>query len=445
MLDKIQEYMNNKWVMSTLFVGEDYIIKTSEQNEWFRNEFFSEQSLKYIFHLLNNEHHIQVLDDDKIQSLKQALNYYLKNYPNMDDQKYQTIINILDKISKIIIRNTNKFYKIQYEIRNEKKCKKITPQIKMEIDASIINDSTHLIEISKAFNKEFPNFLVDDIEFLKSVMAFIEECSELFEIPSINSYIQTILKLNEMYSNPELKRLNDSLKKYFEVKRQRDYELQREIMKQSIFSLIYNENIREVLKKLKEDSASSALFDKDIFKIVKELIDKNKEKCMFDKNIIENVRELVFAFYSMDVISNKELNEIKIDLNIYMDEKYNDKNKQFYIDTFYEYNTQEMEIINFNDFKKTVNSLISNTENILSAIIDFEIDSSDIAKDKFIPLYINYILNNYPIVREDIVYIDRIKDILNNNLSYMNNSEEIDQVCLLNNDNLQKKIKKLQK
>lgn len=445
MLDKIQEYMSNKWVMSTLFVGEDYIERTSKENEWFRNEFFSEQSLNYVLYLLNNEHHMKILDKDKKVSLKQALNYYLKEYPNVDGQKKQIIYSILDKLEKTTIRNTNKFYKLQYEIRNEKKCRKTTPELKMEIDAAIINDSTYLIDISKAFNNEFPNFYVNDIDFLKSLMIFIEECPEMTKISAIDSYIQAVLKLNKMYTDPELKRLNDSLIEYFDEKKEREYKLHHEIMKQSIFSLIYNENIREILKETKENPAASILFDKNIFEMVKELIEKNKQTCMFDKNIIENVRELVFAFYDMKVITNQELNDIKKELNIYMDEEYNNENKKFYIDMFYEYNSKEMKITNFYDFKKTVNAFISNTENILSSIIDFEIDSSTLAQDQFISLYINYILNNYPLVREEIVYIDRIKDILNANLEYMDNSEEMDLVCLANNDKLQKKIKKLQK
>lgn len=208
---------------------------------------------------------------------------------------------------------------------------------------------------------------------------------------------------------------------------------------------MFNSDVVEILEIVKEAKNGDEFFNEQVLDIICEIIDMNKEKCMFDTNIVENVRELVFAFNEKGLLTNEKLNDLKRKLNIYMNEEYKEKNNQFYKKVFDNYNCGLYIIKDFDKFKKRINTLIRNTSYFISQLRDFSIPVNEIAYDKYTSMYINYILDNYPLIREDTLYVERIKDIVECNYAYLVHARLDDPLFLNNNIKLGKKIKILQK
>ena len=445
MEETVREYIINKELLAALFIGENYLVEEMTENKEYETYLFETYNLKCIRNVIKTPLSVRVFDDDKTKTIKNAMKYYLKNNNNIDDEKLKLIKEILNAIGLPNLKSNDKFYKLQYEIRNGEKCEKLTPEIKEKMDFHILKDAKYLIDIAACISGEEVQIFKNDVNFLKSVNMFIDECPELLAFPQVENYIRTVLEENEKITdNEELTRLNNSLLEYFDEILERSLKLNYEIAQQTIFSLMFNDNIIEILDEVKVIDNGEGFFSQQMLDIICNIIDLNKEKCMFDGNIIENVRELVLTFNEKGLLNTEKLNELKKKLNVYMNEDYKKKNDQFYINIFKNYNNDRYIIKDHSKFKSFVNTLIRNTDYFLAQLRDFTIPTNELAYDDFAAMYINYILDNYPLIREDILYIERIKEITEYNYAYLIHKQP-DILFLNNNVKLGKKIKILQK
>lgn len=444
MEETVKKYIMNKAIMAALFVGENYLVEEMKENKEYEIYLFDNYNLEYIRDIIKIQ--VRVFDDDKIKTIKNAMKYYLENNNNIASEKLKLIKEILSLTGLTKFKSNDKFYKLQYEIRNGEKCEKLTPQIRETIDLHILKDMKYLTDVYACISGEEVEIFKNDIDFLKSVNMFIDECPELLAFQQVENYIRLTLDENKKYKdNEELTKLNDSLLEYFDEIYERSANLEHQVIKQSIFSLMFNSNISEILDVVKEAKNGDEFFNEQVLNIICEIIDMNEEKCMFDINIAENARELVLAFHEKGLLTNQKLNDLKRKLNIYIDEKYRKNNEQFYINIFNNYNCGRYIIEDFNKFKKNVNILISNTSYFMSQLRQLSTPVDEISYDKYTSMYVNYILNNYPLIREDILYIERIDDIVEYNYAYLVHARFEDPLFLNNNIKLRKKIKILQK
>lgn len=445
MEETVKEYITNKELLAALFIGENYLVEEMAKNKEYETYLFENYNLKYIRNIIKTPLSVRVFDDDKTKTIKNAMKYYLKNNNNIDDEKLNLIKEILKASELPNLKSNDKFYKLQYEIRNGKKCKKLTPEIKAKLDFHILKDAKYLIDVYACISGEKVEIFENDIDFLKSINMFIDECPELLVYPQVENYIKLTLDANKEYTdNEELTKLNDSLLEYFDEIYERSAILDHQATQQSIFSLMFNNDVNEILDAVKEADNGNEFFNEQVLNIICEIIDMNKEKCMFDTNIVENVRELVLTFNEKGLLTNEKLNDLKRKLNIYINEEYKEKNNQFYKNIFESYNNAKYTIEDYGQFKTFVNTLIRNTSYFLAQLRDFKIPTIELAYDNYVAMYINYILDNYPLIREDTLYIERIEEIRKYNYAYLINNQP-DVLFLNNNMKLEKKIKILQK
>ena len=446
---EIQQYLNYKWMMSAIFREKGYIEEICKDNNDFENMFFHESNLIYLTEILNGALSYKCFDEQKLDNITSAMNYFIRKYKDVDDKseliQYCNAIIQLAKHPKG--KSINKFYREQYSTRNQSPCNIVTSKIKNDIDKQMVLDIYYLYNILGM--AVIDESLTNDIQCIRSINIFIKECPEIMCEASINQYITDIVSQNkdgeEYKNNKEFRELNDSLEEYLEEIEKNSDELSNQILSQTIFSLIFNENINKTLYELRNNPNKKDFFAQSQFDILCEFIMNNKETCMFDTRMRENMREILFAFIS----ENKELemkyslNELKLNLNIYEDEEFKQKNIQFYknigkhyMQPMVQYDEQYVK-----HYKHLINTFINSTNHFIITIVDDDSDYREEAENLYTPCYINYILNTYPLIKENPIFRQRMEDLLYANRVLLLLKEETK--LQENNYKVEKKVKKL--
>lgn len=439
MIERIQSYLYYKCMLSSIFREDGYIEKSCEKEPDFEIVFLNNNSLEILkLSILDG-----IFDKNKLHKIGNAMEYFIRKH---SDNKH--IVNycsgILLLTQKQKIKSQNNFYKEQYNVRNQTSGKLITSDMKELIDKQIILDIIYLQKI--AITQDMNKLPINDINFLKSVNVFISECPEIIYENSMNDYIGLVLEKNKEYKdNEELQELNNLLIEHLNKRKEEAYELDSEIVKQTIFSLIFSSRINEIIEELKVTPNKEDFFNQFTFDIVCDYIMESRENCMFDSHIRNNIRELLFAFLEENKNLNMKytLNELKIALNMYEDENFKKKNLEFYNKkgNDYMYGMTANDIKNPENYKKYINSFINRTISFLTLITDVDSNYALESTDEYTPGYINYILNNYPMILENEIFVERIQDILMANEMWL--QCENAKIELIENNKVQKKVKKL--
>lgn len=439
MEEKLKDYLDYKCMLSAIFRENGYIEKNCEENPDFENIFLNNNSLENLKLLILDN----IFDDDKLNRITNTMEYFIKKYNNN-----KIIVNYCSEILEIIQKKKKKsqsnFYREQYNVRNQTSRKLVTKDMKEIIDKQIVIDIVYLEKL--IISQDMDNPPINDINFLKSINLFISECPEIIYENSMNNYITMVLEENRKYKdNEELQKFNNLLLEYLNTKKEEAYELDYQIVKQTIFSLIFSNRVEAILKELKNTPNKEDFFNQEDFDIVCEYIIENKETCMMDSYIRNNVRELLFAFLEENKNLNMKytLNELKIALNIYEDEKFKEKNLEFYNKKGkdYMYSMTTNDIKKPEDYKKYINAFINRTISFLTLITDSDSDYVLESADEYTPSYINYILNNFPVISNNRIFMERIEDILIANELWLEHNNA--GVELVENYKIQKKVKKL--
>lgn len=446
---EIQQYLNYKWMMSAIFREKGYIEKICKDNNDFENMFFHESNLIYLMEILNGALSYKCFDEQKLDNIVCAMNYFIEKYKSDDDKKElvqycNTIIQLTEHPKG---KSIKKFYKEQYSTRNQLPCNIVTTKIKNDIDKQMALDIYYLYNILGITVIE--DSLTDDIQCIKSINIFIKECPSIMCETSINQYITDIVMQNkdveEYKNNDEFRELNDSLEEYLEDIEKNSNELCNQILKQTIFSLIFNENINSTLDELRNSPNKSDFFNQLQFDILCEFIMNNKETCMFDVKMRDNMREILFAFISENKQLNMKysLNELKLNLNIYEDEEFKQKNIEFYknIGKLYMYPIVQYDEPYIKRYKHLINTFINSTNHFVITVVDDDTDYRTELDNLYIPCYINYILNTYPLIKESPIFRQRMEDLLYANRLLLELKEETK--LQENNYKVEKKVKKL--
>lgn len=447
MLDKIIEYSNYKFMLAGIFAKENHIVEKARQNKQFKDSFYTYDNLIKLLEILRGSLGFEMFDSEKIETIKKAMKYYIKECK----EENQEVVGICKKIlwqTMIPFRkSTDDFYKQEYETRYKQSCNEITEEIKQQIDAEMINDSYNLSILILYMQGETVELEYCDIPFLHSINTFIDECPEILYEDKIYEYIDRVIDENKLYQDDkELQRLNSEITDLFEKLIEDDKILSEQLMMQAYFSLIFIEDINASIKEFYSSSRAEDVFNQDILNILYSYIAENQDTCMFDSARLNNLRTLLLAFHKEGILSNQKLNELKVLLNKSIDIEYERKNQEFYISTLEAYNSHlSQKVLNYNKTKNLINIFIQNTGQVMSQLLEISIDSKDIADDNFISFYLNYLMDKYPLIRENPIYIDRIMDILLYNDIYLKIQQNKDDIAILSNRELQEKINKLRK
>lgn len=447
MLDKIIEYSNYKLMLAGIFAKENHIVEKARQNKQFKDSFYTYDNLIKLLEILRGSLGFEMFDSEKIETIKKAMKYYIKECK----EENQEVVGICKKIlwqTMIPFRkSTDDFYKQEYETRYKQSCNEITEEVKQQIDAEMINDSYNLSILILYMQGETVELEYCDIPFLHSINTFIDECPEILYENKIYEYIDRVIDENKLYQDDkELQRLNSEITDLFEKLTEDDKILSEQLMMQAYFSLIFSEDINASIKEFYSSSREEDIFNQDILSILYSYILENQDTCMFDSARLNNLRELLLAFHQEGILSNQKLNELKVLLNKSIDIEYERKNQEFYISTLEAYNSHlSQKVLDYNKTKNLINIFIQNTGQAMSQLLEISIDSKDIADDNFISFYLNYLMDKYPLIRENPIYIDRIMDILLYNDIYLKIQQNKDDIAILSNRELQEKINKLRK
>lgn len=446
---EIQQYLNYKWMMSAIFREKGYIKEICKDNDDFEYMFFHESNLIYLTEILNGALSYKCFDEQKLDNIVSAMDYFVEKYKDHDDKKEQVqYCNTIIQLAKHPKgKSIKKFYKEQYSTRNQLPCNIVTTKIKNDIDKQMTLDIYYLYNILGITVIE--GSLVNDIQFIRSINIFIKECPEIMCEASINQYITDIVSKNkdseEYKNNEEFRELNDSLEEYLEEIEKNSDELSNQILKQTIFSLIFNENINKTLYELRNSPNKSDFFGQLQFDILCEFIMNNKDTCMFDNRMRENMREILFAFISENkgLDMKYPLNELKVNLNLYEDESFKQKNIEFYknIGKHYMQTMVQYDEPYIKHYKHLINTFINSTNHFLITIVDDDCDYRLEAENLYTPCYINYILNTYTLIKENPIFRQRMEDLLYANRILLELKEE--KILQVNNYKVEKKVKKL--
>lgn len=442
--EELLKYVNYKWIVSAIYREEGYIENNCTEDDEFEQDFFCTVNLDHMITILEGNLEYQMFDKQKLNNIASAMRYFIQKYEHDKDKesKIASCNRILDLTKHPKGKSIKHFYKEEYKIRNQEPLKKVTPDIKIEIDKQLIIDIKYLVALTRLSDK----IPVGDVEFLKSVNIFIYEYPKIMMDIHIYQYLLYILKENQKYKeNEELQRLNNSLLDYFNETEKKDEELHNQACKQNIFSLLFNSDLERLLTALKE---SADFFDQTNFDILCEYIIKNVETCMFDDNIRSNAKELLHTFISENPNLNMKysLNELKISLNVHENKEFKEKNIKFYrhIGKQYRLYLPHNDNLMLQRFKKVINERISSTAYYLLKILSIEEDYGSISANPYVANYINYILDNYPLIKENPMYLDNIEDILIENKYWLQYNVK-DVASIKESLEIQKKIKKLRK
>ena len=451
MEDEIREYMNCKWMLHAIYRENGYIEQHSENDNEFERLFFHENNLSYLTEILKGGLEYQCFDNAKLHNIKTAMKYFIEKYKNNEEKeetvKHCTQILKLTKHPKG--KSIKYFYIDQYTTRYQTPCDKVTPEIMLDIDKQMLLDIYYLNCLWKLDENGKP--LTKDIQFLKSINMIIKDCPEIVCEESMNLYIKNILEKNkeleEYETSGQFKELNDSLADYLNQINDNSDLLEKQMIRQTMFSLIFEQDMDDRLRKMMKMPNKGEFFEQTQFDVLCDYIMNYKEKCMFDSNIRENIRKILHAFLSenKNLTMNYTLNELKTSLNVIEDEEFRQKNLEFYKNIGEEYMqpmiSNDHEYIN--GYKNMINLYIRSTIEILVNIVDDKRDYSWGAEIAYTPYFINFIINNYELIRENPVYMKKIEDLLYANLVSMEIKKE--PKIRLDNHKMQKKVKSLYK
>lgn len=441
MNDIVENYMKSAWLVANIFMGKDFILSNCSENKEYKEELYNYDSFEKLFDLLDvSDMKVQIFDKSKLETINAIINDYLNNHYNGDKNILEICNKVLKLTNKNNKRNVSNFYLLQYYKRNHDYCKKITPQIKDEIDLSLINDVKLLNGLVNYLNGNIEDELVNDISFLKSINAFIYDIPEFFYEDKLYNYVNNILNKNKEYdSDMQFNRLNRvALKELGKISLNKKI-LNKMLSRERIISVLFHQDIYQIIDKLdKEDN----FFTQEVLSVICEFVKENKEYCIFDKKRRDNVRELLLRFSYKNMLNSLELNEMKRLLNVMDNDEYKDKNKNFYKVISMKYIPFDCVIEDYDYFKNQINYLIQNTCSSILKIIDLSIPTEEIAKDPNICYYICYIINSYPIIYENSVYMNRIQNIISDYYELMENKNDYE-LPKYTAKKLKEKIKKL--
>lgn len=220
-------------------------------------------------------------------------------------------------------------------------------------------------------------------------------------------------------------------------------ELSNQVLQQTIFSLIFNQELNMTLSQLRESPNKQDFFDQMQFDILCNFIMSNRKTCIFDTRTMNNMRNILFAFIEENPHLNMKytLNELKISLNTFEDEEFKKKNVEFYkkIGKDYMQPMQQYDELYLNEFKNMINIFISSTNHLIITILNDDLDFMDGVENLYIPCYINYIMNHYPLIIENPIYMQKIQDLLYANSLWLDLKQE--NALQIQNYKVQKKVK----
>lgn len=409
----VEEYMKSAWLVANIFMGKDFILSNCSQNEEYKANLYNYDSFKKLLKLLDvSDMKVQIFDKTKLETINSIINEYLHNHSNIDNNSFDICNKILKLANKNNKKNVSNFYLLQYYKRNHDYCKKVTPEVKDEIDLCLINDVKLLNNLTSYLSGDKEEKPVNDISFLKSINAFIYDIPEFFYEDKLYNYVNSILIKNKEYdSDSNFNKLNRvALKELGKISLNKKM-LDKMLLKERILSILFHQDVNHIIDKLDDEGN---FFTDEVLSIICEFVKEGTEHCIFDKRRRDNARELLLRFYDKNMLNNSELNDMKRFLNVLDNDEYRNKNKLVYKAMAMKYIPYDCLIENYDEFKNQINYLIQNNYSTLLKIIDLSVPTEELAKNPNICYYICYIMNDYPIIYENSVYMNRIQNIIFN-------------------------------
>lgn len=189
MEEQIKEYINYKWMLCAIYRENDYIEKKCNSDQEFEYLFFHESNLICLASLLQGSLGYQCFDEYKLNNIASAMEYFISKYEN--DKDKEKTLRYCTEILKLTRHPKGKsikyFYQEQYDTRYQTSSKKVTNEMKIDIDKQIIldmNNLTYLYQLD--VSEKMP---INDMQFIKSVNMFIKECPEIVCEGTMNLYI----------------------------------------------------------------------------------------------------------------------------------------------------------------------------------------------------------------------------------------------------------------
>lgn len=441
----IKQYCNQKFMFSMIFDKSIVSGMSKMRNKKNEERFFKAETLEYLKDTIIDKE--IKYDNYKLNLIKEYLFGYIAVYGN--DETKNNIINLCKEILHLMIdekqSGIKKFYQYEWQLRTNNAIKEYHDK-KQQIDKSISLDYTYINALLK--NQSMTK-LKEDINCLLSLNAFTVECPVLFMNPVFLHNVRKLLELNKNSTIYEVQALSCQISNFIKNLEMDNEEIFTICQDQSILSLIFCPNFEDALNEIDKNIGDTNFYNTQRFQLFKRIIIEGSEKCIFDNKKKEYVYILLAKFRHNLDLSNAEQNDIKIALNHYEDEEYNQKNNAFYINCYQLHHTQRFnhcnEKILCTDYGKSIiDEMIYYDSYVFKKLLDPDLDITELATFKNSIYSINYIINCFPVITENPIYLERISNLLElNDMIYSVNSETSE--SKEENRQTLKKIKKLQK
>lgn len=432
--DIIDIYLINKFVLSVIYNPRliERLIIVEESSE--ESLFFRKEALDYVEEIIKEKNSEYILNATKLSYLKEYLFTYITKY-----KKNPNSVDILDRCRSMLgtykrsERQINKFYKKEWEKRRVEKRDSLTLAEINIIDKSISSDYSYLKMLLDK-NVNIKNLCKRNYA-LMSICAFISECPILIYndvfIENVSSVISLVSDNCKMFS--ENKNLINKIKLQIKNNLEEHDKINKILKEQYIKSLIVLP-VDDLVAFLSNDSLS---FDEDIFNVFSSVTQTYLDNESLNQDKINNINYILTKFTKINV---DKINHIKHRLNNYKIN--NDKINEFYFNELELHSSKHIfkNFINVYDIQNNVDNLIYSDIYISNLILNLNCDITFLYNHPNLIYGINYIINKYPDIIANKIYLDRIKNILNLH-SLIYNSGAIDGDI----KKIFKKIKKLDK
>lgn len=429
--DIIDIYLINKFVLSVIYNQKliERLIIVEESSE--ESLFFRPEALDYVEEIIKGKNSEYILNSIKLNYLKEYLFTYITNH-----KKDTNLVDILDRCRSMLYTykrsegQINKFYKKEWEKRKIEKRDKLTLAEINIIDKSISSDYSYLNMLLDK-NVNIKNLCKRNYA-LMSICAFISECpiliyNDIF-IENVSSIISLISNNWKMFN--ENKNLINKIKLQIKNNLEERAKINKILKEQYIKSLIVSP-VDDLVAFLSND------FDEDIFSVFSSVTQTYLDNESLSQEKINNINYILTKFTKINV---DKINHIKHRLNNYKIN--NDKINEFYFNELVLHSSKHIfkSFTNFYDIQNNVDNLIYSDIYISNLILNLNCDITTLYNYPNLIYGINYIINKYPDIIANKIYLDRIKNILNIH-SLIYNSGAIDEDIR----KIFKKIKKIDK